>query len=266
MRPAKPIVVFEHGLLSGSFAWSWVLSRLPRSVIPIVTDRNARSTFEVALRRLDYRTVLGRLRSMTPAIDESERIILVGHSIGGLLIRAHANALGSPVRGMVYVDASSPEQFNSTTDVSFQFLRLQQVLLKRTIRSSFAHGPLGGDAASLTPLPHHVRQRAADLLADRCFWLNAYRESRSIGTSWLDAAQFPASEHRPTAIVSSGISTNPESIQHRFERRLLAQTTPSRHVLVREATHESVLYNEDHSRAVNAAIEWVLDHPRTAAP
>lgn len=260
MSLSKTIVLFEHGILSGDFAWAWVLPRLPRNVVPVVVDRNGRSTFDLALRRLDYRAVLGRLLSLSPGLQETSRIVLVGHSIGGLLIRAHANALGSRVCGMVYVDASSPDQFNPAADTEFQFIRLQQLLLGRTIQTIFSRRAREADVASVRPLPEGVQRRATDLLADRRFWLNAYRESRAVGFSWLDAALFPTDEHRPTAIVSSSVSADPESIQNLFEERLLSRTRPSIRFTAREATHESVLYDEEHSRAVNTAIEWVLDH------
>lgn len=259
MNESKTLVVFEHGILSGGFAWSWVLPRLPGNVEPIVIDRNGSSSFDLALRRLDYRALLRRLSARAPQLKDADRVVLVGHSIGGLLIRAHANALGSRVRGLVYVDPSSTDQFDPAADVDFQFLRLQQFLLLRTARSVFTKRLKESDIASIRELPQGVRMQAARLMTGHRFWLNAYREARAVGSQWLDSALFPSLESRPTAVVSSAVSTDPESIQNRFEEQLLASATPSHRVIVRESTHESVLYNEAHSQAVNDAIVWVLN-------
>ncbi|MCC9053531.1 alpha/beta hydrolase [Microbacterium sp. F2E] len=259
MSEEPVMIIFEHGILSGGFAWEWVVSRLPDRAVPIVHDRQGTSTFDIAFRRTDYHAVKSRLDHLLPLeLKRSARVVLVGHSIGGLLVRAHAHALGARLAGIVYVDPSPPEQFEPATDTDYQFLRLQQLLLKHAARSTVNKTPNASDVEVINLLPSRVREGAIHRLTDHRFWLNAYREARSAGNRWLDAAIFPEFDNCPTVVVSSSVSARPDSLQNQFEERLLSAANPSMRILAREASHETVVYDERESTAVNRGIDWVL--------
>jgi pimeloyl-ACP methyl ester carboxylesterase len=252
------LVVFEPGILSGRFAWAWVTDRLPSGAISVVNDRGGLGTFDILFRRLDYRAVRQRLQIQLDALASSSSIVLVGHSIGGLLARAHANSLGARCAGLVFVDPSPPEQFDPAADTQYQALRLQQLLWLRAWRNVVPSTPRPADVAIAELLPERAAQDAIERLTDHRFWLNAYREARAAASCWSDAAVFPEVEQLPVAVVSSSVSTDPNSIQSAFEQRLLDSAPSNIHIPNRHASHETILYDREHSLAVSDAIAWVV--------
>jgi pimeloyl-ACP methyl ester carboxylesterase len=59
----------------------------------------------------DSQTIVHELRALLAAASESPPYVLVGHSLGGLVVRVFAEAAGpDAVKGVVLVDSSHPEQ------------------------------------------------------------------------------------------------------------------------------------------------------------
>ncbi|MFJ6533133.1 alpha/beta hydrolase [Microbacterium sp. NPDC091662] len=249
------LLLFESGAISGPYSWTWVERRLPNDVAVVNRDRGAPSLFDAAYRRMDYRSVLERLR---PHLLDGVPVVAIGHSIGGLLVRAHANALGSRVVGMVLVDPSPPSQFAPGVDQDFQYLRLNQSLAVRTVRAVFGQAPTAAETADFSNLSAAARTRAVEMMTPPRYWMNAYRESRSAGSQWLGSALFPDVEQRPVAVVSSDVSAHEHSLQNTFEERILHGSSKSQRFRVEGASHATVLFDEQYSRAVNEAIDWVL--------
>lgn len=258
----RPVVaLFENGAVSGAYSWRWVADRLPDCVTALTYDRATSSLFDSVFRLMDYPSVLARVKerlSSYPGCD----VIVIGHSIGGLLARAHANALGARAIGLVLVDASPPEQFLSGVDQQWQYLRMNQSLLVQTL-SAAGGRPLKEEfTEDLWRLPPEASMQATALMSQPRYWMNAYRESKAAGSGWLSAALFPERESRPMAIVSSEVSAAEHSMQNRFETGLLDASTNGRRFRAEGATHATVLFDEEHSRKVTEAIEWVLARAR----
>lgn len=255
MTAPRIVLLLESGAISGTHSWSWVERRLPSDVAVVVADREATSFFDAAFRRMDYRSVLERIR---PQLLQDLPVLVVGHSIGGLLARAHANALGGRVVGMVLIDPSPPSQFAPGVDQDFQYLRLNQSLFFRVTRSMLGRQPTAAETADFPHLPPTAQTRAVRMLKQPRYWMNAYRESRSAGFRWLDSALFPDVEDRPVAVVSSDVSLREQSLQNIFEQNILRASTNSRRFRASGASHATVLFDEQCSVAVNDAIDWVL--------
>lgn len=253
---SSPLVLFENGAISGSYSWAWVAARLPAGVRSLTYDRGARSFFDAAFRRMDYRSTLARLRAQMP--EDAAEIVVVGHSIGGLLARAHANAFGNRVVGLVLVDPAPPAQFAAGVDHEFQYLRLNQSLAVRTVRSLVHRRPRVSETVDLVSLPEEARSDALSLLCQPTYWFNSYRESKSAGGDWLGSALFPDVESRPVAVVSSDVSRGQHALQNSFETDILRASANSRRYRVEGASHASILFDKSHSETVNEAIEWVL--------
>lgn len=251
-------VLFEHGAISGGFSWAWVVTRLDKSVTSVAQSRHSTHLFDSAFRRIDFGAHRARLRDKARGSLDDRRVVIVGHSTGALLARAHANATGRRTIGIVYVDPSPPEQFDTSVDFSYQYPILRQELQKRVVRSLIGRAPTGSELASTSSLPAAARADASNALACRGFWMNALRETEIASKGWRDAAQFPERDPVPVAVVSSRISANPESLQNRFEEGLLESADVGRRFRSREASHESILHDEEHSILVNEAIEWVF--------
>ncbi len=106
----KPAVVFESGLGDSSAIWHMVEPIVAKRTTTIVYDRAGlgRSSKAPSPRTLvnmvaDLNTVLTQLSIEPP-------YILVGHSLGGLLVRLYAASYPTAVAGLVLVDAPHEHQ------------------------------------------------------------------------------------------------------------------------------------------------------------
>lgn len=106
-----PTVILEAGLdAAGSHVWVSVQPHIAAVTRVCSYDRagilwsQARSEPRDALRITD------ELHALLEAGSESPPYVLVGHSLGGLLSRVYAERHPSDVVGLVFVDASHPEQ------------------------------------------------------------------------------------------------------------------------------------------------------------
>lgn len=106
----KPAVVFEGGLGDDSAIWNLVEPIVAKRTTTLVYDRAGlgRSSKATSPRTFvnvvaDLSTVLAQLRIEPP-------YILVGHSLGGLLVRLYAASYPEAVAGLVLVDAPHEHQ------------------------------------------------------------------------------------------------------------------------------------------------------------
>ncbi len=109
----SPVVVFESGGDTfGSLSWASVHDSISnitractysRSGIMWSDDRNDRATGQ---------NIARDLRELLQVAEEKPPYILVGHSMGGPLVTIFTKYFGDDVSGLVFVDASHPDQFN----------------------------------------------------------------------------------------------------------------------------------------------------------
>src|SRR5699024_5378297 len=109
-RGDGPTVVFENGLVCPCTEWAWVLPEIAGRYNYLAYDRpgtgwSADDGKRRSLHEFNQLTgdLLARLGLPAP-------YVLVGHSVGGLLIRSFAAARPHEVAGLVLVDSSHPDQ------------------------------------------------------------------------------------------------------------------------------------------------------------
>ncbi|OZM73076.1 hypothetical protein CFN78_12735 [Amycolatopsis antarctica] len=90
--------------------WSWVLHGLGRDVPCLAYDRPGNGWSPAVVRGQDAEVVATRLRDLINTLGLPSPVVLVGHSVGGLLIRSFARRYPELVPGPVFVDSSRPDQ------------------------------------------------------------------------------------------------------------------------------------------------------------
>ncbi|WP_343956410.1 alpha/beta fold hydrolase [Yaniella flava] len=259
MKKQRFIIIFENGLMSGPSSWAWVASRLePSKYEVILVQRAAESAFDACFRKQNYTAVLERQLANIGFEDRAEPVILVGHSVGALLVRAHAHYFGSRVAGLVLVDPSPPAQFTPGADTNFSYLRLNQALLRRIVRTFFGGKLPPEELDGVQQLPPESSNTMSLEMRKSKFWIDAYRESKSAAKLWVESGLSPQQTKLITSVVSTDVLGFSNSIQSRFVQEILANSASSASFENREATHESILFNEQHSQLVNNAIEWTV--------
>ena len=107
----QPMVVLEAGIAATSISWSLVQTRLARFSTVYSYDRAGLGWSEPRRDRSRPCTLgqmVGEPEALLRKDGLSAPFILVGHSFGGLLVRAFAHTYPEQVAGLVLVDPVSP--------------------------------------------------------------------------------------------------------------------------------------------------------------
>ena len=107
----SPTVVLESGLdLFGSLAWASVQDSIARTT-RVCSYSRAGIMWSDATPRFSAQGVARDLHAALVANGEKAPWVMVGHSIGGPYVTTFTRLFGSEVSGVVFIDASHPDQF-----------------------------------------------------------------------------------------------------------------------------------------------------------
>jgi pimeloyl-ACP methyl ester carboxylesterase len=252
-----PTVVLETGLGGMSSAWGWIQPEAAKFSRVVSYDRAglgwseadaAPKTAQLAARRL--RTILRRSHVSPP-------YFLVGHSMGGLLIRVFADQHPDEVAGMVLVDASHPDQHlrSSAIDMHMRsgFRLLKAVPMLARLGYVRLTGFFNAWAEGLPP------QQAAEAEA----FLASYRHLQTTldeSLAWEAVCTEVRSTHGlgdiPLAVVTAGSDVLPGQPELQGELALLSRD--SIHVTVKGADHVTLITRREHAQSVVEAIRHVV--------
>jgi pimeloyl-ACP methyl ester carboxylesterase len=108
----SPTVVLEAGLdISGSQAWKTVQPRIAKDTRVCSYDRAGILWSEPRPEPRDAKRIAEELHGLLTAASVASPYVMVGHSLGGLLVRVYKQQFPGDVAGIVLVDSSHPEQF-----------------------------------------------------------------------------------------------------------------------------------------------------------
>lgn len=106
----RPTVVLEHGAFGCAADWAVVQERLAaKGLASIAYDRAGLGHSDPGPQPRDGRAIVFDLAALLREIDEDGPVVLVGHSMGGLMVRLYALTHPEQVLGVVLVDAVAPE-------------------------------------------------------------------------------------------------------------------------------------------------------------
>ena len=106
-----PIVVFESGLdVYGSLSWSAVQDAVAQTTRACSYDRAGILWSDRSSGARDGAAVASDLHEALQAANEKGPYVMVGHSLGGPYVMTFVKQFGSDVVGLVFVDASHPDQ------------------------------------------------------------------------------------------------------------------------------------------------------------
>jgi len=111
--PAHPLIVCEHGAFGCASDWAVVQEKLAaRGLRSLAYDRAGLGHSDAGPEPRDGRAINDDLDALLGALRETGPILLVGHSMGGLMVRLFALERDRPLTGLVLVDAVTPDVFS----------------------------------------------------------------------------------------------------------------------------------------------------------
>jgi pimeloyl-ACP methyl ester carboxylesterase len=107
---ARPTILLEHGAFGCAADWAEVQHRLSaKGLRSIAYDRAGLGHSDPGPTPRDGRAIVSDLAALTRELDERGPFVLVGHSMGGLMVRLFALTHPDKVLGVVLVDAVTPD-------------------------------------------------------------------------------------------------------------------------------------------------------------
>ncbi len=128
-----PTVVLESGIGASSLSWALVQPEIAKLTRVISYDRAGLGWSESSSVPRTVPGMVNELRSLLAEANIPPPYILVGHSFGGLLVRAYAALYAPEVLGLVLVDPVSVSYWANCPANELQRLRLGVKLSKRGI-------------------------------------------------------------------------------------------------------------------------------------
>ena len=106
-----PIIVFESGLGTDLGNWDKIIDELSKSLPVFAYDRAGIGKSDKIFDMPTVKTVSKNLKALLTTLNIPPPYILVGHSLGGVYIRAFAGFYPNEVAGLVFID---PADFTET--------------------------------------------------------------------------------------------------------------------------------------------------------
>jgi pimeloyl-ACP methyl ester carboxylesterase len=125
-----PTIVLESGAGDFSFDWTLAQTEVARFARVCSYDRAGRAWSDLGPRPRTMRQVAYELRTALLKAGEKGPYVLVGQSIGGLLIRTYASQYPKEVSGMVLVDSTHED---TQLNVKGKIQRMRELSQGRTI-------------------------------------------------------------------------------------------------------------------------------------
>lgn len=266
-EPAEgPTVVFESGLSSPLEMWSRVQTAVAEVAPTISYDRAGIGWSEAGERPRTAARIRGEFERLLEVLDVRGPLILVGHSYGGMLLRAFAQEHPDRVAGVVLVDAAHPEQLERSARQ-----RLGLPLMRASVRSSLFWSRFGRNrlrkvdsGSQLTGLPEvELKTTIARMMTTR-----NWAASEAEIDAWLAhvveeirTATLP--DGVPLFVVTAEETEKADPVHGELQRELASLSAVSVQQTLPGATHLGMLCSAGSAHGVTAAVLEVVDAART---
>jgi pimeloyl-ACP methyl ester carboxylesterase len=249
-----PTVVFEAGLdTMGSLSWSAVQDAVASTTRACAYSRAGVMWSDPRTQKFEPDGVARDLHALLTAAGEHAPFVMVGHSLGGPYIMTYTRLYPQDVAGLVFVDASHPDQIDRLNKAIGKKMEAGMGMLKAAsalnwtglTRLLSSHSDSGGN------IPHQAQ------LANNAYISSsigaALQEGESLDATLAAAGQLRQLGDRPIVVLTAtkplpeavlkGVQMTPEQGQRmQAAWKLLhddeaSWSHHSRHELVPEATH-----------------------------
>lgn len=264
-----PAVLLEAGLSCPLEAWSWIQPALARTAPVISYDRAGLGGSDPRPGPRPASAMIDDLDAMLAAISVPGPYLLVGHSFGGLLVRAFAARHPEQVAGVVLVDASHPDQLKRSRRQrrGLPSLRSQMEQAATMAWLGFNRITKRFIITGISALPPADRDRAcARMLAPR-----ACRVGVEELAAWLsyvndEVRDLVLPPGCPLAVITAGGMAASDPAHDQLQAELAGLSANSFREIVPDADHLAIVMDQAHAARVTDAIVRVIMSIRAGLP
>lgn len=201
----SPVVVFESGLdIDGSLSWSAVQDSVAKTTRACTYSRAGIMWSDPLDGPQNGKSITGDLHAALDRAGERPPFVLVGHSLGGPYIMTFTKYFGMDVAGLVFVDASHPEQVHRFKTVTSQEPPLLMKMMNK-VGAALAWTGVVRAALPLFPgVPHQPAHAARARAAYASTSLAAaVKETDALDQTLAEAGTFRQLGNRPLFMLTS---------------------------------------------------------------
>jgi pimeloyl-ACP methyl ester carboxylesterase len=264
----SPTVLLESGLGGPTVLWGQVQPALGQSIRVCSYDRDGLGWSEESNQPRTAARFASDLHAALHAAGEDGPYLMVGHSIGGMLVLNYAAAYPGEVAGVVLLEPTHPAQFAEGGD---QWRDHQKALpIFRAGPTLAVLGWLRGAlwaTDKLKPLPLPAATRAEYIaLASSYQEANAMKsEAEALLTVCRDSMNLPNLGDKPL-LVLSGQKSLDEGFSVALREQMARLSTRGVHRIVANASHSGIVLKPEPAAASVAAILEVVHAVQAGNP
>ena len=265
---AKPTVILDAGMVSFSSNWAWVQPEIAKVTRVVAYDRAGLGWSEASPNPRDAQTSARELHAALQNAGISAPYVVVGHSFGGLTMRAFADLYPDEVAGLVLVDASHPDQWTHIPASKNGKLNARAQNVAGTLGHLGLFRLLSQEAKTLA---NGLPSRQYEEIVAFCMLPAALKVSSKALAVWDETTrpQINAAKplgNKPLVVLSVTEQALYADVLTRLQDELPALSTNSKHVTVEGATHENLVSQETFAHFVSDAILEVVEAVRSRQP
>lgn len=259
-----PTVIIEAGAGTPSPTYHWLQEGIAETTKACVYDRAGLAWSEESGLPRDSQTIATALHTLLDEAGIKRPFVFAGHSIAGLYTRQYIEQYPDDVAGLVFLDASHPNQvaaFGLDEDAMAEQAdtleeQLATVKLMINLGITEIYNPMTASAPDFAGLPESVQEQA-----DYVSTLIRYFEAAPLEGGGFDVAAEQAARNtslgnRPVVAISATQPIPPEQKPEGFpddlvqifanlHKEIAALSSNGRHVEIDTANHMSLVANKD---------------------
>lgn len=261
----SPTVILETLAGGVSANWAWVQPELARTTRVCAYDRAGRGWSDPGVPAQDLWGTVSDLHTLLQNAGEVGPYILVGHSIGGLYVRAFAQQYPEETAGIVLVDSAHPEQlvrypeYDAQREAYLQDLAMFPTLARFGLfRLYFA----SGGEIDFQDLPPEAHDALAAFWSSPLYFESQRAETALAPTIYSQAQALDSLGDRPLIVISADENPADSDSWEILQSELATLSTITEHLIISDAAHASLAFHPDHASQTSAAILRVVEMVR----
>jgi len=259
----SPTVVLEPGLGEASSGMGWIAPAVAADTRVCVYDRAGRGWSEAADGPQDAAQTAADLHTLLERAHIPGPYVLAGPSFGGLYVLTFAANYPDQVAGMVLLDSTAPASAPAppTKSGSYDLAGRISALLPAVAHLGVTRVYVQSSYGSLPPRSRDEARASSATASDVASFLNEFLEG---SMAVHQAASLVDFADKPLIVVTAGREHDTAWLA--AQDKLATLSTNSRHRIVADATHASLVLDESDAAAASQAIRDVVASVRTSTP
>ena len=273
-----PTVILEPALGGFALQYTHVQSAMSAFTRVMAYDRAGQGYSDFSPNSRTPINLAGELKALLGRLDLQPPYVLVGHSFGGLLTRNYAGFYPDEVAGVILVDSSHVDQYDSFPNFAklinqvVMGIRLLKFASRLGLGKQLTKMSLGSTAKVLTredlntfsaiaSQPKHLETMLAEFSQRRFYFGPQSEVPRTLGDTPLIVvtAGNSASDQRK---LGSRTGKQMNAQHQRLQKNLIQLSSQGEQLIVPDATHLSILIQPEYASQVVDAIRRVVERVR----